>query len=161
MRPERHPAWRSRWYILHAVEQAVRLTREQRDEVTLGIVQGEVRDRFLLADAAAVDEWIVCQTPDSLPHCARLAAKPRSAERGGARNRHGRGDELEAYVSQFSLQRIRWSRLRGPCPCARTTVSAALESGQAPSLRVNVPSVQAYTHVAPAPSYWGPPGPPA
>ena len=138
-------------YLLHAVEQAVRLTRGSA-ELTLGIVQGEVRDRFLLADAAAVDEWIVRQAPGLVP-ALRTARRSALAQRGGARNRHGRDDELEAsfrnFLSQDPLERF------AAVPVC-TTVSAALEwasalpSGERPE--------RPYTHVAPAP-YWGRPVP--
>jgi nitric oxide reductase NorD protein len=78
-----------RTYLLLAVEQAVRIARASAS-VALGIEDGEVRDRFLLADAVAVDDWIARHAPGLVPAlraARRDDAQRRGAWPGGARER--------------------------------------------------------------------------
>jgi nitric oxide reductase NorD protein len=65
-------------YLLVAVEQAVRIARASAS-VALSIEDGEVRDRFLLADAVAADDWIVRHAPGLIP--ALRAARRDDAHR--------------------------------------------------------------------------------
>ena len=67
-----------RTYLLVAVEQAVRIARASAS-VALSIEDGEVRDRFLLADAVAADDWIVRHAPGLIP--ALRAARRDDAHR--------------------------------------------------------------------------------
>jgi nitric oxide reductase NorD protein len=90
------------WYLLIAVEQAARLVRGSA-AVTLAIVDGEVRDRFLLADAVAVDDWIVRQAPGLTP-ALRTARQSALAQRTRVRHRPGRSQPIEARLREFLAQ---------------------------------------------------------
>ena len=90
------------WYLLIAVEQAARLVRGSA-AVALAIVDGEVRDRFLLADAVAVDDWIVRQAPGLTP-ALRTARQSALAQRTRARRSPGRSQSIEARVREFLAQ---------------------------------------------------------
>jgi nitric oxide reductase NorD protein len=82
-------------YLLLAVAQAARLERRS-TAIVLGITDDEVRDRFLIADARGVDEWIVRETPGLVPalRAARLdalARRPRTLPR----NEHAHAAEVQ------------------------------------------------------------------
>jgi nitric oxide reductase NorD protein len=67
-------------YLLLATEQAVRVLRGS-SSFAMAIGDGEIRDRFLIADAAAVDRWIARNACGFLPQLlafrkAALAGRP-------------------------------------------------------------------------------------
>ena len=99
-----------RRYLLLAVQQAVRITRASAS-MALRITNREARDRFLLADAAAVDDWIVRHTPGLVP--ALCASRKDAMLRRGAWPRGDRERTFEADVREF-LASDPVSSLRGP-----------------------------------------------
>ncbi len=86
-------------YLLLAVEQAVRLTRGG-TSLALGIDDNEVRDWFLIAEAAAVDDWIAHHAAGLIPtlRAARLEAL---TQRTGASSRDDRVRAIESCVRVF------------------------------------------------------------
>ena len=97
-------------YLLLAVQQAVRITRASAS-IALGTENREVRDRFALADAAAVDDWIARHTPGLL-RALRASRKDallrRAAWPAGAAER-----ALEAEVRDFLTSDPAATRWRG------------------------------------------------
>ena len=86
-------------YLLLAVEQAVRLARGG-TSLALGIDDNEVRDWFLIAEAAAVDDWIAHHAAGLIPtlRAARLEAL---TQRTGASSRDDRVRAIESCVRAF------------------------------------------------------------
>jgi nitric oxide reductase NorD protein len=89
-------------YLLLAVGQAVRIARGSTASLE-GIENDEIRDRFLLADAVAVDQWVVREVAGLVPSL-RMARAEALAERTRAWRPHQRGERecaLEARVCDF------------------------------------------------------------
>lgn len=86
-------------YLLLAVEQAVRLARGS-TTLVLEIKDTEVRDRFLMADGVAVDDWIAREAAGLVP-ALRAARRDALVRRTGARPRPGRERASEARLRDF------------------------------------------------------------
>jgi nitric oxide reductase NorD protein len=87
-----------RTYLLLAVQQAARIARASA-AAAFAIEDGELRDRFLLADAAAVDNWIVRHVPGLTP--ALRTARSDDAKRRGAWPAGARERAVEERVREF------------------------------------------------------------
>ena len=135
-------------YLLLGVEQAVRLVRGS-TAITLAIDNVEVRDHFLLADAAAVDMWIVGEAPGLIP---ALGAARRSALARRPEGRRGPGAQhrFEPRLRHFLAQAPQEPNSEVPM-CA--TASAALDWARALPL-AGEPGGGAYRGVPPV-AYWG------
>jgi nitric oxide reductase NorD protein len=130
-------------YLLLAVEQAVRLVRGS-PAMTLGIGRQVVRDRFLLADAAAVDAWIVHAAPGLVPalRAARRVALERRIYR---RWSHPLESSLREFLAQDPLE---------PCrvvPVCTTTLAALAWARAVPA----VGPAERSDRRDPAVGYWG------
>lgn len=86
-------------YLLAGVQQSVRLVRGSAT-LALGISNREVHDRFLLAEAIAVDAWIAGEAPGLLP-ALRAARREALAHRSRARPRSLRERGMEEHVRAF------------------------------------------------------------
>lgn len=139
-------------YLLLAVEQAVRLVRGSAP-LAYRIADAEVRDRFLIADAIAVDDWIVRETP-GLVGALRAARRDALTRRVGARPRLGSESAAEArvrdYLAHNPLEPF------GGVPVHATASEALVWASGIPG---PVATVAAYRGIAPA-WYWGRPHPP-
>jgi nitric oxide reductase NorD protein len=97
-------------YLLLAVEQAVRLARGG-TALLLGIEDPEARDRFMLAEAVAVDGWIAGAAPGLVPAlraargdaCARRGRTAPVAARERAAETHLRALLMNDPVLPFAL----------------------------------------------------------
>jgi nitric oxide reductase NorD protein len=85
-------------YLLLAVEQASRLTRGS-TTMMRGIEDDEIRDRFLLADAVAVDRWIVREVAGLVPWL-RAARQDALEQRSGMNQRCARERALETRIRE-------------------------------------------------------------
>ena len=85
-------------YLLLAVEQASRLTRGS-TTVMRGIEDDEIRNRFLLADAVAVDRWIVREVTGLVPWL-RAARQDALEQRRGVNQRCERERALETRIRE-------------------------------------------------------------
>jgi nitric oxide reductase NorD protein len=86
-------------YLLHAVQQAVRLDRGSASLLDQ-LPDAEVRDRFLIADAAAVDDWIAREAPGLLS-ALRAARREALRRRSDAWPCLTRARETEARMRAF------------------------------------------------------------
>jgi nitric oxide reductase NorD protein len=83
-------------YLLLAVQQAVRLVRGS-TSITLAIESNEVRDWFLIADAVAVDDWVVREA-GGLVRTLRLARRDALIQRASPSALDDRGRTIDACV---------------------------------------------------------------
>ena len=86
-------------HLLLAVEQALRLVRGS-TSIALAIDRSDVRDWFAIADAAAVDDWIVHQATGLVPPL-RDARQKALMERTGPLPRDDRERAVESAVRRF------------------------------------------------------------
>jgi nitric oxide reductase NorD protein len=136
-------------YLLLAVEQGVRLARGS-TAVVLGIEDPEVRDRFLLADAVAVDDWIAREAGGLVP-ALRAARRGALARRIGVWPRHARAYTMEAGLRDLLAHDPLQPFLGVPrCPTAADALRWAAAQPQKDR------SASAYRGIAPA-RYWGRP----
>ncbi|MEP6916378.1 MAG: VWA domain-containing protein [Acidobacteriota bacterium] len=136
-------------YLLLGIEQAARLARGS-TALGRGIEDSEVRDRFLIADAIAVDGWIVRQAP-GLVDTLRAARADALTRRAAAWPRPPRQRAMEALVRELlgcdPLDRFE------PVPlCATASDALAWAQTLPPADRTGIP----YRGVLPA-WYWGRP----
>jgi nitric oxide reductase NorD protein len=89
-------------YLLLAAEQSVRLSRGSATAVS-GMADKELRDRFLMADAVAVDDWIVREAPGLVPSL-RAARREALARRTVAWPRRPRECAIEVQVRGILTQ---------------------------------------------------------
>ena len=135
-----------RLYLLLAVQQAVRIVRGS-TMLALDIEDREVRDRFMLADAVAVDDWIAREAPGLVP-VLRTARRDSLARRGSAWPSRPRERAGEALVRNFLAHD---PRKRFPDVPADVSVSDALR--WAGALSASGPA-DSYRAIPPA-WYWG------
>jgi len=86
-------------YLLLAVEQAVRVVRGS-TSIALAIDRSDVRDWFAIADAAAVDDWVVRYATGLIP-LLRDARRNALMERTGPLPRDDRERAVESAVRRF------------------------------------------------------------
>lgn len=135
-----------RLYLLLAVQQAVRIERRSA-AVASGIENAEIRDRFMLADAIAVDAWIAGEAPGLVP-ILRTARRDSLARRGSAWPGRPRERAGEAILRDFLAQDPRERFLDLP---AGVKVSDALRwAGRLPASG----PADTYREIPPA-WYWG------
>jgi nitric oxide reductase NorD protein len=101
-----------RTYLLLAVEQGVRISRGSA-AAALAIESREIRDRFLLADAAAVDNWIARNVP-GLVDTLRAARRDALSRRADGWMRTDRERAMEALVRSFLLSDPVTAAVAGP-----------------------------------------------
>jgi nitric oxide reductase NorD protein len=135
-----------RAYLHLAVQQAVRIARGS-TAAALGIAEREVRDRFFLADAVAVDDWVVRHAP-GLVSALRAARGDALARRAGAPPRLERERAIEEQVRNF-LQVDPLTRVAAVPSCASASEALDWARGQSSGDRT-------YRGIPPA-WYWGRP----
>lgn len=138
-----------RTYLLLAVEQSVRLSRSSALSASR-ITDKQVCDRFLIAEAVAVDDWIVREAAGLVPSL-RAARREALARRTNAWPRSARERAIETHVRDF-LAHDPLTDFDGVPVCGSVSDAFAWASAAAPVAR----SAEAYRGIAPV-WYWGRP----
>ena len=136
-------------YLLLATGQAVRGMRGS-TAAALGIAGAEIRDRFLIADAAAVDRWIVRHAPGLRPRLLAVredALSSRPAKTPGTLRTRDVEDLIGRVLRADPLAEI------DDLPMDGTSADAL---AWARSLPPRMPNASRYTAVS-LPIYWGRP----